>query len=48
LGLSVDGDAFNEIPGDNFGGTVTGNLILRLPLDDYLPNFHLAPYLFGG
>ena len=48
LGLSVDGDAFNEIPGDNFGATVTGNLILRLPLDDYLPNFHVAPYLFGG
>jgi high affinity Mn2+ porin len=48
LGLSVDGDAFSEIPGKNFGGTVTGNLILRLPLDDYLPGFHLAPYLFGG
>ena len=48
LGLSVDGNGFNEIPGDNFGGTVTGNLILRLPLDDYLPNFHFAPYLFGG
>jgi high affinity Mn2+ porin len=48
LGLSVDGTAFNEIPGDNFGGTVMGNLILRLPLDDYIPNFHFAPYLFGG
>ena len=48
LGLSVDGDAFSEIPGKNFGGTVTDNLILRLPLDDYLPGFHLAPYLFGG
>jgi hypothetical protein len=48
LGLSVDGDAFREMPGGNFGGTVTGNLILRLPLDDYLPNFHLAPYVFGG
>jgi high affinity Mn2+ porin len=48
LGLSVDGDAFNETPGDSFGGTVTGNLVVRLPLDDYLPHFHLAPYLFGG
>ena len=48
LGLSVDGNAFNEIPGDNVGGTVTGNLILRLPLDDFLPTFHFAPYLFGG
>jgi hypothetical protein len=48
LGLSVDGNAFNETPGDNFGGTLAGNLILRLPLDDYLPHFHLATYLFGG
>jgi high affinity Mn2+ porin len=48
FGLSVDGDVFNEIHGDNFGGTVTGNLIFRLPLDDYFPNFHVAPYLFGG
>jgi high affinity Mn2+ porin len=48
FGLSVDGNAFSETPGDNFGGTVTGNLIVRLPLDDYLPHFHLAPYLFGG
>jgi high affinity Mn2+ porin len=48
LGLSVDGDAFNESSGDSFGASVTGNLIFRLPLDDYLPNFHLAPYLFGG
>ncbi|MBV9998458.1 MAG: carbohydrate porin [Verrucomicrobia bacterium] len=48
LGMSVDGDAFNEMPGGSFGGTMTGNLILRLPLDDYLPNFHVAPYVFGG
>jgi high affinity Mn2+ porin len=48
LGLSVDGNAFDESPGGNFGGTLTGNLTLRLPLDDYLPNIHLAPYIFGG
>jgi outer membrane protein with beta-barrel domain len=48
LGLSVDGNAFSETPGNNFGGMVTGNLNLRIPLDDYLPGFHLAPYLFAG
>ena len=30
------------------GGVVTGDFMLRLPLDDYWPNFHLAPYVFGG
>lgn len=48
LGVSVDGDALAEIPGGGFGGTVTGNLVLRLPLDDYLTSFHVAPYAFGG
>ena len=48
LGLSVGVNVFNETPGDNFGGTITGNLTLRLPLDDYFAHFHLAPYLFGG
>jgi opacity protein-like surface antigen len=48
LGFSVDGNFFNEVPGDFFGSTVTGNLILRYPLDDRFPGFHLAPYVFGG
>ena len=48
LGFSVDGNFFNEMPGDFFGSTVTGNLVLRYPLDLKYPGFHLAPYVFGG
>jgi opacity protein-like surface antigen len=48
LGFSIDGDFFNETPGDFFGSTVTGNVILRYPLDVRFPGFHLAPYIFGG
>ena len=29
-------------------GIITGDLVLRLPLDDFWPGFHLAPYVFGG
>jgi hypothetical protein len=29
-------------------GVVTGDFLLRLPLDAYWPNFHLAPYFFAG
>jgi hypothetical protein len=29
-------------------GIITGDLMLRLPLDDFWPNVHLAPYAFGG
>jgi hypothetical protein len=39
---------FNEIPGDFFGSTITGNVILRYPLDIKFPGLHLAPYAFGG
>jgi opacity protein-like surface antigen len=48
LGFSIDGNFFNESPGDFFGSTVTGNVILRYPLDVRFPGFHLAPYIFGG
>jgi hypothetical protein len=48
LGFAVEGDFFNEVPGDFFGSTVTGNVILRYPLDVKFPGFHLAPYIFGG
>jgi hypothetical protein len=48
LGFAVEGDFFNEIPGDFFGSTVTGNVILRYPLDIKFPGIHLAPYAFGG
>jgi len=30
------------------GGVVTGDFMLRLPLDDYWSGFHLAPYFFAG
>ena len=30
------------------GGAFTGDFMLRLPLDSYWPNFHLAPYAFVG
>jgi hypothetical protein len=48
LGLAIEGDFFNEVPGDFFGSTVTANVILRYPLDTKFPGLHLAPYAFGG
>jgi Outer membrane protein beta-barrel domain len=48
LGVSIEGDFFNEVPRDRFGQTVTGNVILRYPLDLKFPSVHLAPYIFGG
>ena len=30
------------------GGVVTGDFMLRVPLDTYWSNFHLAPYFFVG
>ena len=48
VGFAIEGDFFNEIPGDFFGSTVTGNVILRYPLDIKFPGLHLAPYVFGG
>lgn len=29
-------------------GVITSDLVLRLPLDDFWPGVHLAPYGFGG
>jgi hypothetical protein len=48
FGFAVEGNLFNEIPGDFFGSTITGNVILRYPLDIKFPGLHLAPYAFGG
>ena len=48
LGVAVDGNFFNQLPGNFFGSTATGNVILRYPLDTAFPGFHLAPYAFGG
>src|ERR1700722_14480098 len=48
VGFGLEGNFFNEVPGDFFGSTVTGNVILRYPLDIKFPGLHLAPYAFGG
>jgi hypothetical protein len=29
-------------------GILKGGLVMRLPLDDFWPGVHLAPYVFGG
>jgi hypothetical protein len=29
-------------------GVITSDVVLRLPLDDFWPGVHLAPYTFGG
>jgi hypothetical protein len=34
--------------GTTAAGVVTGDFIIRLPLDDFWPSVHLAPYAFGG
>ena len=34
--------------GNAAAGVVTGDFIMRLPLDDFWPSVHLAPYIFGG
>ena len=38
----------NSTSGGAAAGIITGDLILRLPLDDFWPNVHLAPYIIGG
>jgi hypothetical protein len=38
-----------NVPSGNIAaGVLVGDALLRLPLDDYWPCFHLAPYVFGG
>jgi hypothetical protein len=34
--------------GSAAAGVITGDFVLRLPLDDFWPSVHLAPYIFGG
>jgi hypothetical protein len=34
--------------GSAAAGILTGDLMLRLPLDDFWPRVHLAPYIFAG
>ncbi len=49
----VPGFAPQEVSGGNSGNSaaaaiLTGDLMLRLPLDDFWPKVHLAPYIFAG
>jgi hypothetical protein len=44
-------DSFHFSRSNSVGGgagIVTGDVIMRLPLDDFWPNVHLAPYGIGG
>jgi hypothetical protein len=34
--------------GNAAAGVISGDFILRLPLDDFWPSVHLAPYILGG
>jgi hypothetical protein len=34
--------------GSAAAGVVTGDFVMRLPLDDFWSSVHLAPYIFGG
>ena len=34
--------------GNAAAGVLSGDFILRLPLDDFWPSIHLAPYILGG
>jgi hypothetical protein len=34
--------------GNAAAGVITGDFVMRLPLDDFWPAVHLAPYIFGG
>lgn len=47
-GFRVQGAAVSISRSDDTAGIVTGDLVLRYPLDLVAPNFHLAPYAFGG
>ena len=47
-GFRLQGAVMNTIPGDDTSGDVKADVVLRYPLDRIAPNFHLAPYAFGG
>ena len=47
-GFRFQGSAFNISRADQTAGLVTYDAVLRYPLDLVVPNFHLAPYAFGG
>jgi hypothetical protein len=47
-GFRFQGSAINITRADQTAGIVTYDAVLRYPLDLVVPNFHLAPYAFGG
>ena len=47
-GFRFQGSAINITHADQTAGIVTYDAVLRYPLDRVAPNFHLAPYGFGG
>jgi hypothetical protein len=47
-GFRFQGSALNISRADQTAGIVTYDAVLRYPLDLVMPNFHLAPYAFGG
>ncbi|HZC34761.1 MAG TPA: hypothetical protein VE242_04065 [Chthoniobacterales bacterium] len=47
-GFRFQGAALSISRADQTAGIVTGDAVLRYPLDLVVPNFHLAPYGFGG
>src|ERR1700746_3205971 len=47
-GFRFQGSALSISDADQTAGLVTYDAVLRYPLDLVVPNFHLAPYAFGG
>jgi hypothetical protein len=47
-GFRFQGSALSISGADQTAGIVTYDAVLRYPLDLVMPNFHLAPYAFGG
>src|ERR1700757_2871182 len=47
-GFRFQGSALSISHADQTAGIVTYDAVLRYPLDLVIPNFHLAPYAFGG
>ena len=45
---SSNGERFRSGSGSAAAGVISGDILLRLPLDDFWPAVHLAPYVFGG
>ena len=47
-GFRIQGAVVNVTRQDSVAGFVTGDFVLRYPLDLRWPSVHLAPYAFGG